>query len=359
MKKALIFLPVISTDGISKMTSEYIKNFSDDIQCEVLTLKIENSMYFDKMNIKIHKLKSSQNIIGKLKNEINFMKNKNYDILHVNGNSWHRLTECLAGKIAKIQKRIIHSHNNGTTNNSLKKRIINKIMKKFFDYFATNYIACSEESAKWLFSKKIYTNNKYIILNNGICIENFKFNNETRKLYRKKLEIENNQMVIGFIGRLSYQKNPLFLLQILYEYKKINENVLLIIIGTGELYKKLNVEAQKLNITNNIIFIGNVANVNDFYNVMDCFILPSRYEGFGIVAIEAQTSGLKTILSNNVPKTTKINNETCYLPLDGPIENWINEIKSNKNRENSYINALKNNFEIKTVTKKLEKLYLN
>ena len=355
-KRILIFMPEIGTDGICKIISDYISNLNSVNDIEILTIKVKNNLYFDK-KIKIIEIGKTKNIFKRFYREIKVLKNKKYDIIHINGNYCSRLIECISAKIAGVKKIIIHSHNDGADNNNIIKIILNNSLKKLFDYVADEYIACSDNAAKWMFSKKIYKSKKYKVIFNGINVEKFKYDDEMRKKIRKKLNITDEKIVIGFVGRLSFQKNPMFLLDILKEYKKINKNVLLLIIGEGELHENMIKTIKELKLEKNVLFIGSINNVNDYYNAMDCFILPSKYEGFGIVTIEAQTSGLITLLSDRVPKETKISPLTHYISLSTSINEWIKLINRNRNREEYYKFAIKSGFDIKKIAEKIEKLY--
>ena len=63
---------------------------------------------------------------------------------------------------------------------------------------------------------------------------------------------------------------------------------------------KIKKKVNKLNLNNYIIFTGSIPNVNDMYQLMDVFILPSHHEGLPVVGVEAQTSGIPCIFSSNI-----------------------------------------------------------
>lgn len=356
--KVLIFNPKVTASGISKILSDYINNFSDGINTEIMTLEVNNDIYYQKNKIKINIIGKTKNIFKRIYREYRIMKKGNYDVIHINGEYVIRIIECFVAKIAGIKKIIIHSHNDGVGSNKRSKVIIHKILKKLFDYFATDYLACSNNAAKWMFSNKIFNNNKFEIINNGIDINKYIYNEIKREEIRKKHNIE-NKYVVGFVGRLSYQKNPLFLIEVFNEYKNKNEKAFLIIIGTGELENEVKRKIKQLGIVDSVLFLKNINNVYDYYNAMDCFILPSLYEGFGIVNIEAQSSGLPTFVSNNVPKEAKISNLIKYIDLDKGAQYWANIIIKTEifDRKNAYKFAIEKDFDIKDVTKKLENIY--
>lgn len=77
-----------------------------------------------------------------------------------------------------------------------------------------------------------------------------------------------------------------------------------------------------------------------------------------MVLIEAQINGLKCIASDNVPKTTQISKEITYLSLSDKSK-WLEEMQKQKSNHVLKYNKLKNDYDIKIVVKKLEKIYLN
>ena len=322
-----------------------------------MTYKIENDIYFKNLNIKIYEIGTSKNFIKRVFKEKKIMKDNNYDVIHINGNYCSRLFDCIAAKIAKIKKIIIHSHNTNSGTDNKIKNMIHVITKKLFDFFATDYFACSDEAAKWMFSKKIWKNKKYYFIKNGIDINKFKYNEKSRIDLRNKYNL-NNKFVIGHVGRFQYQKNHRFLIDVFYEIQKKNSNSILLLIGTGEFEHEIRNKVEKLGISNKVLFLGNKEDANKYYSAMDCFALPSFFEGLGIVAIESQTSGLPTYVYKSVPEAANISKLFKKIDsLDAVI--WSNEIlNSEKNdRKNAYKAADIAGYSIISVVQNLELLY--
>ena len=157
---------------------------------------------------------------------------------------------------------------------------------------------------------------------------------------RKKLNLS-NEYVIGNIGRISEQKNPIFLINVFNEISKNNPNVKLLWVGDGEMMDEVKKHAEELGIIKNIIFTGRVSNPEDYYNVIDLFAMPSFYEGFPIAAIEAQTNDLTCLLSNKITNKSIITNKTKLLDIEEKME-WVSEIK----KQMKLKNTRNNNFEI-------------
>lgn len=357
--KVLIFNSFIATDGITKIMADYIFNIDKSFEMDIMTYTIDNDSYIKNLNVITHNIGKSKNIIKRLLKEIKIMKQNQYDVIHINGNYCSRLIECIAAKIAGIKKIIVHSHNTSSGNDSVKRRTIHKIFKKMFDFFATDYFACSNDAAKWMFSKKIIKTKKYSIIKNGIDIDEYKYNDELRKKIRNEYKLENKK-VIGHIGRFQYQKNHEFLIELFNECKKIDNSLTLLLLGEGELQEKIKNKVDELNLNGSVIFLGNKKDAYKYYNAMDVFILPSHYEGLPIVAVEAQTNGLNVILSDKITSETKITNNVKYISLDDSMEKWVDAILESHNcynRKSMYQEIIKNGYDIESVVKNLEEEY--
>ena len=159
------------------------------------------------------------------------------------------------------------------------------------------------------------------------------------------------------MGRFSLQKNHEFLIDLFYNYQLENHDSVLVLVGTGELLERIKDKVRKLGIEDKVLFLGVRKDVNKLYSAFDLFVFPSLFEGLGIVLIEAQVNGLTCLVSDNIPKITKISNKIKYLSLEDK-SSWINEIK--KSRKGSHqvkYNKLIDNYDIKILVKKLEKIY--
>lgn len=356
MKKIIIFNPIITAGGISKIVSDYIENFNS-VDADLLTFEVKNNIYFNSNKNNIYTIGKSKNIIQRMKKEYKILKEGHYDIIHINGDFSNRLIECICAKIAGIPRIIVHSHSTGASNISNIKKIFHIFIKNMFNFVATDYFACSVDAAKWMFPYRVIKRKKYQIIKNGIDINKFKYSENSRNEIRSELNL-NNKYVIGFVGRFSFEKNPLFVLDIFNECKKIDSRCALMLIGTGILEKEIKEKVNELNLNNDVVFLGNVNDVYRYYNAMDCFVLPSFYEGLGIVNIEAQCSGVKVVCSDRVPIEAKVTENISFVSLNDK-KKWVNDILSKKKikREESYKSVLKNGYDIRAVSRELEKEY--
>ena len=172
------------------------------------------------------------------------IKNNKYDIFHVHGSSYLLGIELLAAKLAKVKVRIAHSHNVKTEH-----KLLHKIMKRIFEKNYTYAYACSDEAGKWLFGNK-----KFEIINNGMDVEKYRYNEIYRKNIREKLKIRDDELLLGHIGLFNDQKNQIFIIDVLKEVLKFNSKVKLIFVGDGQKKSQIEKIVNENNLDNNVIF---------------------------------------------------------------------------------------------------------
>lgn len=290
-------------------------------------------------------------------NEI--FKSEKYLIVHSHINTLSIFPLRIAKK-NRIPVRIAHSHS--TTNKSeWKKNIIKNFLKHFSKIYATNFFACSELAGRYLFGNKTYNNNKVIIIKNAIELDKYTFNEKKRKEKRTELGISNNTFVIGNVGRFVEQKNHEYLIDIFSEIHKKYQNSILVLVGQGPLIEKIRAKVKKYNLEKFVLFLGQRSDVNELYQAFDIFVLPSLYEGLGMVLIEAQISGLPCVCSKEIPEEVKGINEFKFVDLRDATNVWadyILDLKNNTNRISYKEEFTRKGYDIIKETKKLEKIYL-
>lgn len=218
--------------------------------------------------------------------------------------------------------------------------------------------ACSNEAGKWLYRGKA----DFTILKNGIIIDRFKFSEKTREIKRKEFGIDNSTRIVGTIGRLVKEKNQIRLLEIMKNLISIDENSVLIIIGEGPLEHKLKSTTKILNLEDKVIFTGQRTDANELLMAMDCFVLPSLSEGFGIALIEAQATGLPCVFSDIIPKDVDLIPELIHrVSLSDSNETWTQTILNCRvlnNKENAWKDVARNGYDIRNSSEQLQNFYL-
>lgn len=309
------------------------------------------------------KKKYKSPIIRTLKNLTVFgkkIKEREYDVIHLNICHSVAMIYAYIARKAGIKKIIIHSHNTEIGKKARKvKKLAHTICKHLFEKYGTEYLACSNKAAEWLFTKKNLKNVK--IIPNGINVDKFLFNKEYRKNIRKNLNIRDNQLIIGNIGRLSEQKNQEYLIKIFKEISLSDKNAILLIVGEGELKEKLKKKIQELNIENNVILYGKTKEPEKLYCAMDVFVLPSLFEGNPVSGIEAQASGLNCFFSDTITRTSNITGKVEFFSIKENPTFWkekILNIQLNiENRQEDNIILKEAGYDIRDVAIKIMNMY--
>lgn len=294
--------------------------------------------------------------------EVNEILENGYDIVHLHTGWWRGYVLEELAREAGVPKIIVHSHNtdvhikeNQSREEARQLHMEQRALLK--ENIATDFLACSPEAAEWLYGDRI-SKEKVEIIPYAIELKDYQFNYEIRNEYRDKLGIKETDYVIGHVGRFAYQKNHEFLIDVFKEYLEINDNANLMLIGIGELEEEIRKKVIQYGIEHKVMFLGKREDVANLMQAMDIFVFPSRFEGFGIVLIEAQAAGLRCIASNVIPEIAKITDNIEFLTFDK--NEWVDKIKEYSNgyeREDMSKIMEQAGFGMKSMAKKLENIY--
>lgn len=280
-----------------------------------------------------------------------------YDVVHLHSDVSHKiLVSALAARKAK--KLIFHSHNNDAEGKHIIiRRMFHRFCCLFLRMIPATYIATSSDAGRWMFP---WTNdNQVIILDNGIDYQRYEYNAEVRKEKRKELLINDKEFVIGLFGRFVYQKNPSFAMNVLEKLAGKDKDIKMLCIGEGPLKQDIIRELKKRKLDDKVIFIGNTDKIEDYYQAIDALIMPSNFEGFGLVAVESQISGTPTLVSNNVPEKTRISDLIQFLPIqEEDVEQWCNLLIDAKTYvKHNVSDEIDKKYELRTLVKAVAEIY--
>lgn len=345
--------------GVEAVVMNYYRHIDKDLFQFDFIIDNDSStvpeMEINTLGGRIYRVAPYQKIVEYRKDLKKIFKQVKYEIVHSHINSLSVIPLQVA-KQCDVPIRIAHNHSTAAPG-EYKKNLVKRVLKMFSTKFATNFMAPSRYAGEWLFGKKIADNELYI-LKNAIELDKFLFDESIRKEVRESLSINDNEFVIGNIGRFVWQKNQDFVLDIFQEYKKKNENSKLILVGSGPNEENLIHKIKDYNLTDSVLVLGNRSDVSDIYQALDFFVFPSRYEGLGIVAIEAQTNGLHVIGSDRIPDDVKITSLYSTLSLDAPYSCWVREIENTQQeRNNKILEIRKAGYDIKIESVKLVDYY--
>lgn len=263
-------------------------------------------------------------------------------------------------KVAKkynVPVRICYSHN-GRPNFGLK-RILMWFERLFLKRNCTHMFAVSKLAADYTFGKRAVNNGRVQLIKNGLIIDEYRFNQEIRDSKRSEMNL-NDKFVVGHVGRFMEQKNHEFLIEIFYELLKIKPNAHLLLVGEGELRNKIELKVEKMGLSKFVTFLGRRKDVNELVMAMDVMLLPSFYEGFPNVAIEAQAASLPIIMSTSITKEANFSEYCHQIDLSEKSETWARKIidySSIERKDTSQI-IVDNGHSVISTVKWYEELYL-
>jgi glycosyltransferase EpsF len=285
---------------------------------------------------------------------IKLFKKEKYKIVHSHMNTLS-VFSMYAAKRAGVPVRIAHNHSTAGKGET-KKNIMKYILRPMGGLFPTDLAACTEFAGEWMWGKKVLQSGKITIFNNAIDLNHFKANKAVRDVYREKFGLQ-DKFVIGHVGRFCYQKNQEFLVDIFNEVHKTRPDAVLMLIGEGETVDMIKGKVSELGLDNSVKFMGSSTEVYNLYQAMDVFVLPSRYEGLGMVAIEAQAMGIPTIVSTEVPKEACVTDGIEFIDLDAGAEMWAEKIAGIDLNKTITDICLKEKYDITEQADKLRKYY--
>lgn len=250
---------------------------------------------------------------------------------------------------------ILHCHNN-SHGKGIKggiRYIWQLPLRKMADY---NF-ACSYDSGISQFGK----NGQFEVVKNGICTDKYIWNPDIRNKVRNSFQL-NGRFVVGNVARFEVQKNHTFLIKIFCEILKMNPHACLMLVGQGTLEHNIRKLVSSLGIEDKVVFTGVRSDVNELLQAMDVFVLPSFFEGLGIVNIEAQAAGLPCFVSDKVvPPEVDLTKLMHHISLECSPEEWAKQILNGsieiKDRRDTSREIIEAGFDIKSTLDWLCRFY--
>ena len=370
MYKVLVFGMTPNPGGVESFLMTYYRKINKkkiqyDFLCNTYK-KISYEQEIKSMGGQIFKISMRRKHPIRYRRELKeFFKSnaQNYDCIWVNVNSLANIDYLKLAKKYGIRRRIIHSHNSQNMDGKLR-GVLHTFNKKSIGKYATDFWACSNSAANWFYDKKLMT--KARIIPNAIDLNRVKYNEVKRKQIRKKYNLEKSY-VIGNIGRLHFQKNQSFALDIMRNLIKIVPNTQLILVGDGPDKEELSKKVKRLNLEDHVLFVGKQRDISAWLSAFDLFLFPSKFEGLPVAGLEAQGNGLPILASKNIFEDDAIlNSNLRELSLDkDDSKKWaitIVTMKRNSSRLSSQLinyNFLHSDYEINNEIKKLESIFLS
>lgn len=324
VKILIVLMSEFKTDGITNNTMNYYSNYNKenihiDFLCkgicspkqEWLDMLKENGStiytipYRNKKPFKY--IKEMRKIIREGK----------YDVVQAMGSSSLLAVEMYAAYKEKVKIRISHSRNSTCDH-----RVLNNILKPFFFKYTNVRFACGEAAGKWLYGNKDFT-----IIRNGNDTKKFIYKSNQKEI----LKFDDTKLNIVSVGSVNKQKNYEYFMKVINELSKRTSNFKYYILGRNPqgIQEQLEQYLKENNIEDKVEFVGSVDNPQDFLSASDIFVLPSLYEGFPNVLIEAQMNGIPCIVSDTITDQACLCDNVYRIGIsDNDISKWVDTILS-------------------------------
>ena len=285
-----------------------------------------------------------------------FLKqNPEYKIVHAHtllSNAFH----LLAAKGAGVKHRISHSHSTSNGQSSTIKKLYEKWALITNRQLATQKIACGNLAAQYLFG----TIKEVMILPNAVDIDAMTAVASRSADYIDK-SFDNKGLKIIQVGRFNEVKNHNFSLEIARELEQRAVEFTMYFIGQGPLKEQLKQKVKSRFLEDRVKFLGVRSDITELMASADFMIMPSLHEGFPVVLVESQASGLSAIVSDQVSREVDLGLDLIeFLPLHSE-KDWADRLlatKKNKSDRKIIADSLKlQGFDAVTNAQKLSEFY--
>lgn len=361
MKKLLVYGLTKNLGGIENFIYNHIINF-DFSKFEIHFLVYEKPVFYEELEnlgCKFHFVpRRGENIIENRKAvEVLFKKNI-FDIFWFNVCTLTYIYPLQIASKYKVKKKVIHVHC-PSASGGWKMKLFHQLNKPKIEKISDLFFACSKGAADFSFDSSIQNSEKYKLILNAIDVDKYNYNEK----YREEIVSEFNipqKNIISHVGHFLDVKNHIFLIDVLEELVKLNQDYHLILVGTGNLQKDIESKVEKLGLKKNVTFAGRRLDIYKILSASNLFVFPSKYEGLSLSLVEAQSSGLTCVISDSISIENDLTGNTKFISLNESPLTWAKVIDENINnhRDNNVIKIKEKGFDIKTNVNMIEKMFL-
>lgn len=264
-------------------------------------------------------------------------------------------------KSAGIPVTIAHARSAGVDRGI--KGIITRWMRRKLPGKTDYMFTCSKLAGISVFGKEAVEAGKTIFVPNAIDCGVFAYDQEKRQRVRDELGIS-DKYVIGHVGRFHYAKNHEYLLQVFAalcgeKYMESGKDYVLLLLGDGDGMEAAKQLAKELGIGKKVFFAGSKSNVWDYYQAMDYFIYPSRYEGLPGTVLEAQVTGLRCLMSDSICQEVMATELVKAMSIKEDAGKWASYVKETEDyiRADHQEEVAKAGFDVGMQAEKMMKFY--
>ena len=350
--------------GIDKYLLNFLENVhTENIRIDFLTNEVspELETFLQKYHSRIFAIPNLKHPVGQYREVCRILEAESYDIVYLNISTAIVCIAAWAAKKKKVPRIFIHSHTSGNDCENPVKRMIFDSIHKFCRLSlyraATEYYGCSEKAGLWMFPEKIVKSDRFQMIFNAVDLKKFTYSSAVRDDVRKELNLE-NKFVVGHVGNFVYQKNHYFLIDIFEELKRKCPEAVLLLLGRGERFETVEKRIKEKGLEDSVRLLGFRKDPDRLFQAMDFFLLPSYFEGLPTVGVEAQCTGLPSLMSDTITTEVKITENCWFLPLKEKPEVWADFILKHRETDREHISWIgkKEAYSLETLKKQQQRL---
>ncbi len=319
----------LKAGGVESVIFNYLRNMDrDGIDVDVLydsDSDVAPPKVLAESGVRFIEIPPYQRLPKYLKEIKRLCRENGYDAVHSNINSLSGFP-LFAAKRGGVKIRVAHNH---TTSSKVegKRDLAKRALRPLARRYATDYAACSEKAARWLFGDEAVERGEVRLFNNAIDVDRFRYSEESRAEVRAALGLS-DEFVLLHVGRFVTTKNHPFIIEVFKELKAIVPDARLILVGDGEDAEAVRETIASEGLSDDVIMTGIVGDTEKYYSAADAFLLPSLYEGLPVVAVEAEAAGLPVFISDAVTRECAVTPHVTFLPLSAGARTWAEKISS-------------------------------
>ena len=281
------------------------------------------------MGARVYQLPRASHFFAYLAGLRALQRENHYNAIHLHLSYANPLV-LLAAKLAGFPRILVHSHSTWLDDPRpfarMTKSLLHRLGRRMLPHIADDMLACSGWAAAWMYPSAVVHDGRAVTMHNAIHLAHFAYREDVRNALRREFDISKNQFCIGHVGRFTYQKNHAFLVRVFEAVHLRQPDAVLLLVGDGPERPAVEAQVHEAGLDGSVRFLGQYDDVAGLYSAMDAMVLPSRFEGLCIVAIEAQMAGLPCICSDALPPEASILKTYCSLPLAVSIDTWADAV---------------------------------
>lgn len=353
-RKVLNVVATLDVGGVENMMVNLVR---EGLRTDFATCTGTEGYYEEevkKLGSRVYRLtKRSKSIVRHHVDLYKILKKGRYEVVHLHTqNAFFTSLHALVARLAGVGRVISHSHN--TKDWRKNSSFLHKLSICALNTLVDVKLACGEGAAEWLYGKK----DGVSIIPLPIDCSKFMYDEKIRRYERERLGLKGKKVFIC-VGRFSDVKNQMFLVDVFNDVVKYDNNCVLLFVGDGENRVEVGEKVTEYGLSENIKFLGIIGDVYSKMIASDVFLLPSLYEGFPTVVLEAVSTGLPCLVSDKISSEVRIGDYVKRVCLEK--EEWVKRVLSvsklcaEKRLSGNELVALE--YDVRNVKSIVEKIY--